>query len=149
MNHLMKNFIWILLATFIFTNCANENSNNTENNQENQSAENAETSSKPMHYKADPDAPLVGLWVIEFALGSANVDKDELAAEYQGRWFSLKPDNSFVSGKWQETTNNGDWTYDAEKKIVSLNFQKVEPIGSEWRTQGQGDQNGLAGKYSK
>jgi len=132
----MKNFIWLLTIAFVFTNCANENSETAENSQE---PENTDTSSEPKHYKASPDAPLVGLWVIEFALGSANVDKEELSKQYEGRWLNLGPDNTFESGIWQEKNNAGTWSYDAEQRIILLNYKQAESIGFEWKIQGQGD----------
>ena len=132
----MKNFIWVLMIAFVFTNCANENTTETEEPTE---TEKTETSSEPKHYKASPDAPLVGLWVVEFALGSANVDKEELSKQYEGRWLNLAPDNTFESGIWQEKNNTGNWSYDAENKIILLNYSKAESIGHEWRIQGQGE----------
>ena len=131
----MKNFIWILAITLIFTNCANENSGNSGT----QDGANADTLAEPGHYEASPDAPLVGLWVIQFALGTTGEDEKAPAAEYQGRWFNLKPNNTFESGRWQEKNNTGKWNYDAETMIIQLNFDNAEQIGYEWKVQGQGD----------
>jgi hypothetical protein len=131
----MKNFIWILTIAVIFASCSNENPENSEAPEETKT----ETTTEPGHYKASPDAPLVGLWAIEFALSTTKEKGIETTKLYKGRWFDLKPDNTFESGKWQEKNNTGKWNYDAEKKIVQLHFDKEEPIGFEWKIQGQGD----------
>ncbi len=132
----MKNLTWILFAVIFLASCANETSNNSEVQKE---INDTTSTSEPKHYKASADAPLVGLWEVQFALGSGNVDKDALANEYVGRWLNLKPDNTFESGKWQESSNTGNWSYDAETKIVTIHYDKPETIGFEWRIQGKGD----------
>lgn len=132
----MKNFLWILVTLVLFTHCANENSNNSESTTDSGDAVN---SAEPGHYKASPDSPYIGLWVIQFALGSTEEDKKAIPNEYQGRWFSLKPDNTFESGKWQESNNTGTWSLDPETRIIQLNFTNPEPIGHEWKIQGSGE----------
>ncbi len=131
----MKNFIWILTAAVIFTHCTNENANKAEN----QEGVNTEAPAEPGHIAASADSPLVGFWVIRFALGSPKEQGEEIANQYQGRWLNLKGDNTFESGKWQEKNNTGKWNYNAETKIVQLNYANPEPIGTEWKIQGQGD----------
>lgn len=134
----MKNILWILLVAFLFTHCTNDSV--TQENQDSQpTLDQNETPSEPGHYKASPDAPFVGLWVIQFALGSGSKTKAELAAEYEGRWFNLKRDNTFTSGKWQETNNAGKWNYDASTKFILLEFQQPDDFTPQWRIQGQGD----------
>lgn len=132
----MKNFICLFAVALFLVQCTNENANNADTSAETPATE---TPAEPKHYAASPDAPLVGLWVVEFALGSPKSEAKKLSEEYQGRWFNLKPDNTFVSGKWQDTDNAGNWSYDANEKIVLLNFDKAEAIGHEWRIQGGGD----------
>ncbi len=128
----MKNFIWILMTALIFTQCADENTTTSET----QDGAETTTPAEPGHYKASADSPLIGLWVIQFALGSANVDKDELSKEYEGRWHDLKADNTFESGRWEEKTNSGTWSFDGETRIIQLNYTQTEPIGNEWKIQG-------------
>ncbi len=137
----MKNILWILLIAFLFTNCGNETNNTgSQESQENQpTTSQSETPSEPGHYTASPDAPYVGLWVIQFALGSGAESKEELAAEFEGRWFNLKRDNTFTSGKWQESNNAGKWSYDASTKFILLEFQQPDGFNPQWRIQGQGD----------
>ena len=135
----MKNFILIALSTLILSSCANDQSNTTEAVQEPQKEETTITGSEPGHYTASKDAPYVGLWVVEFALGTASADKKELAKEFVGRWLNLKADNTFKSGKWQEQNNSGTWSFDAENKIIQINYSKEESISYEWKIQGQGD----------
>ncbi len=138
-HYLMKNLIWFIITTIIFTSCANESNTNTTG--ESQAEGEVVSPSEPGHYKASPDAPLIGLWVIEFALGGPNIKKEELANEYQGRWVNLKGDNTFESGKWQEQNNTGNWNYDPGTRIIQINYDKPETIGHEWRIQGHGDAN--------
>jgi hypothetical protein len=135
----MKNFIWVLITAFIFTSCANENNTNT--SEEPQKEEKPVTPSEPGHYKASPEAPLIGMWVIQYALGGPNIEKEELANMYQGRWVNLKADNTFESGKWQEQNNTGTWNYDPDTRIIQFNYDKTETIANEWRIQGHGDAN--------
>lgn len=137
----MKNCIWILLTALIFAYCANENSNSsaTQDGAATNASEEAGTA-EPGHYEASPDAPLVGLWAIQFALGSKEEDEKATASEYQGRWFHLKSNNTFDSGKWQEKNNTGKWNYDPEAKIIQLHFDNSEQIGVEWKIQGQGEE---------
>ena len=137
----MKNIIWTLLIAFLFTNCGNEGNNaGSHETQDNQTATDQNgTPSEPGHYTASPDAPYVGLWVIQFALGSEADKKQELAEEYEGRWFNLKRDNTFTSGKWQEKNNAGKWNYDASTKFILLEFQQPDDFNPQWRIQGQGD----------
>jgi hypothetical protein len=129
----MKNFIWILMTALTLTQCTNENTNTTETQEV---ADTTTTSTEPGHYKASPDSPLIGLWVTQFALGSPNVDKDELSKEFEGRWHDLKADNTFESGRWQEKTNSGTWIFDPETRIIQLNYTQTEPVGNEWKIQG-------------
>ena len=132
----MKNFLWILTITLLFTHCANENPKNTV--AQTDSSETV-TPAEPGHHKASPDSPYIGLWVVQFALGSTDEDKNAIPNEYQGRWFSLKPDNTFESGKWQESNNTGNWSFDPETHIILLNFKNQETIGHEWKIQGSGE----------
>ncbi len=133
----MKNFIWILVTALIFTSCSNENSNSSAT-QDGTTSEDG--TGEPGHYEASPDAPLVGLWAIKFALGNQEENATSPAEEYQGRWFHLKSNNTFDSGKWQEKNNSGKWNYDATNQIIQLHFDNSEPIGNEWKIQGQGEE---------
>ena len=136
----MKNFIWILAIIFLFTQCANENSNNEKvESTTTETTITAETSSEPDHYKASADAPYVGFWVIEFAIGNPSGNKEEVSNEFVGRWCDLKADNTFESGKWEEQNNTGTWSFDPNTNYIFLKYDKAETIAHEWRIQGQGD----------
>lgn len=43
----------------------------------------------------------------------------------KGRWWSLKPDGTFVTGQWQETYSSGSWVVhnDGEKQLLHMDAE--------------------------
>ncbi|MEM9820794.1 MAG: hypothetical protein AAF985_06970 [Bacteroidota bacterium] len=95
----------------------------------------------PVHIKASNVAFLVGLWEYTFALGAENE-----TPKYKGRWIEFKNDDTFISGRYGEETNQGTYQYeDDPKRILTLTYAKKEEIPGQWEIQGQGH-NGMVFK---
>ena len=131
-----KQLLFLLCLTFLLA-CKQEKNENAEgtntttsttetslNNSETPppapAQEVVETDGAPAHYKASADAPFVGFWRVEHALGGRN--SPDVKADLENRWFHLKADNTFETGKDANPSNKGEWRYDEEKKNDSILF---------------------------
>jgi len=84
-----------------------------------------------VHVKSSYGAFLVGTWFYGYAFGSENKTED-----YKGRWIQFKRDDTFISGIYDQQTNQGTFTYDHEnKQMITINYEKEEPIFNQWKIQ--------------
>ena len=128
----MYRVLILLLVVFTFSACGGDATSN-----ESGKANAAGVSTNPAapvkkHYESSHEAPYCKLWIVQHAIGAPDME------DYKGRWFNLKTDGSFESGKWDATTNNGTWSIEQSSNIISLNFKSPETIPSNWAIQGAG-----------
>ncbi|MFT5167888.1 MAG: hypothetical protein ACI8P3_003126 [Saprospiraceae bacterium] len=128
----MYKVILIVSIAVLFSYCGGEPSNNVDT--ATSTTETSESVATPVkqNYEASHEAPYCKLWVIKHAGGV-----DDLK-EYKGRWFNLKTDGSFESGKWGETNNGGTWSIEKPTMIIRFVFNTPETIPSNWQIQGGG-----------
>lgn len=84
--------------------------------------------------KADPTAPLQGMWEVNFAMTMED-DPKTSGKKVQGKWIYLKPEGIFTSGVYEKQTNNGTWKYDPDMDIISLNYEKPGDKSTTWKVQ--------------
>jgi hypothetical protein len=84
--------------------------------------------------KADPTAPLQGLWEVNFAMTMED-DPKTSGKKVQGKWIYLKPEGIFTSGVYEKQTNNGTWKYDPDNDIIALNYEKPGDKSTTWKVQ--------------
>ena len=119
----------LLSVAFVFTCCTN---NNPSTEEAEVTAANVPSQPVKTHYEASHEAPYCKLWVVKHAGVTNDLNN------YIGRWFNLKTDNTFESGKWEETNNSGTWSIDEETTIIKMIFKTPETIPSNWKIQGEG-----------
>lgn len=70
-------------------------------------------------------------WVIK---GYIQHGDKEAQQKNEGRWYKFNLDGTFDSGRWQEKTANGSWSFDEKTKIIHLD-SSLDTEDSEWNTQ--------------
>ncbi|MGB3547197.1 MAG: hypothetical protein WBA17_09495 [Saprospiraceae bacterium] len=73
-------------------------------------------------------------WVFEYYVGSG-AQKDKGCS--RGWWYQFRPDGTFTSGHWSETTNSGMWylRFEDAKTFLTLD-SNVDALDNEYEIQG-------------
>lgn len=70
-------------------------------------------------------------WVVK---GYIEHGDKEAQQKNVGRWYKFNLEGTFESGRWQEKTANGSWTFDEETKTLHVDSNS-DVEDSEWITQ--------------
>ena len=92
---------------------------------------------KPMKIvEASVLAPLIGSWEATHAL---NFKNSEDRKKYEGIWFDLKGDQTFVHGQYEAETHTGTYTFDDKTQIIEFVFNPSgQQIANQYKIQGIG-----------
>ncbi len=98
-----------------------------------------------VHVKGDKTAFLVGIWEVEYALIGATPKVD---ARYKGAWIEMNPDFTFTTGIYDQQTNQGTYSFEAEpNRMLRFAYDKEEKLlPSEAKVRGQAVQLVLLGE---
>ncbi len=72
------------------------------------------------------------LWRYEAAVVTNDLEKGKA---YNGKWIKLNPDNTLMSGYYQEEGQRGSWALDEEKNVLTIVEGGERPVYSEWKVQ--------------
>ncbi|NNE29155.1 MAG: hypothetical protein HKN16_05940 [Saprospiraceae bacterium] len=81
-------------------------------------------------------APLIGTWECQVTAG---MSKSEDRKPYEGRWFTLRGDQTFATGVYEKETNQGMYEYDGETLLLDLFFDAPElGVADQYKLHGVG-----------
>ena len=81
-------------------------------------------------------APLIGTWECQATTG---MSKTEDRQPYEGRWFSLRGDQTFSTGVYEKETNQGVYEYSGETFLLDLFFDAPElGVADQYKLHGVG-----------
>ncbi len=73
-----------------------------------------------------------GIWHYETAI---IVGKPEMQKAYKGKWIQFNPDNTILSGFYEEEGHAGTWVYDEGKDILTVLEGGERPNYTQWKLQ--------------
>lgn len=73
-----------------------------------------------------------GVWHYETAIV---VGKPEKQKEYKGKWIKFNPDNTVLTGFYEEEGHPGTWVYDEGKDILTVLEGGERPNYNQWKVQ--------------
>lgn len=82
-----------------------------------------------------------GLWHYETAVV---VGKPEQQKAYNGKWIQFNPDNTILSGFYEEEGHAGTWVYDEGKDILTVLEGGERPSYTQWKLQFSSNSDDLA-----
>ena len=81
------------------------------------------------------------LWHFESAFVVGSPEKGKA---YQGKWIKFNPDNTLLSGSYEEAGHQGRWVYDEGKDILTVMEGGERPNYTQWKVQFSSNSDDLA-----
>lgn len=131
----MRSLIFILaICSFFQLSCKQSGTKTNESGV--YSTKNADQQSDVKLVPASVLAPLIGKWEVELTAGiTKKADRDL----YQGRWFALTGDQTFICGIYDKATNQGTYEFAEETNLIDFYFETPEVgVASQYEIQGIG-----------
>ncbi len=82
-----------------------------------------------------------GIWHYETAIV---VGKPEQQKAYKGKWIQFNPDNTVLTGFYEEEGHAGTWVYDEGKDILTVLEGGERPNYNQWKIQFSSNSDDLA-----
>lgn len=139
------------MAILTFVACQQNQSNNAEVTQP--KAPETPTTTQPTATTAESSTPAIAgaeviqqtplteyakqfytrmLWRYEAAVVTNDLEKGKA---YNGKWIKLNPDNTLMSGFYEEEGQPGSWALDEGTNVLTIVEGGERPVYSEWKVQ--------------
>ena len=129
-------FLLLLIAALSMTACKQSGNKTMTDQAGTYISSNAKDKKEAKIVQASVLAPLIGTWEVQASTGISSKGRRQL---YEGRWYTLRGDQTFTYGVFETETSNGVFEYDGDSNLLDLYYDAPEAgVASQFEIKGLG-----------
>lgn len=133
----MKYFIFLLFAGLTLCTSCKQNGNTATSQASNYISTNAKDKTQAKVVPASVLAPLIATWEVQVTVGISNKERRNL---YDGRWYTLRGDQTFTCGVFDKETNQGSYQFDGDTELIDFFYDSPEVgVANQFKIKGIGN----------